>query len=368
MFEVYKAEAYKMTSYLLKNNYKGKFNLIYLDPPYNTKRLRGARKLYGDALTNWSFFIKNIINNSYELLNKNGFLCVSINQMELFNLKNIIDNVFSPELFIGLFPVKIRHNKRQLMINATFHDVYEYILIYRKDKSNRFYMEYKEPNLDKFIYKIETFDKPKIEYIKDKKIEIYSNYRIYKDKPSKDNLRRYIIAGKIATANWSGEFFENHLRKYGNNKLIKVYGLDKNGLGFRWFETQNEKRKSGVYFQSTLTAGRHILPSNDLDFTEIVPNIYKEGGEGCDFKDSKKPEDLLKYLIEITTKENDLVGDFFAGSGTTIATCVKTNRRCITSDINENAIDITLKRLENLKQGKDIDKKVYNFDYIYKEI
>ena len=137
-----------------------------------------------------------------------------------------------------------------------------------------------------------------------------------------------------------------------------MYELDKKGLGYRWFETQNEKRKSGVYFQSILTAGRKILPSNDLDFTEIVPHIYKEGGEGIDFKDSKKPEQLLNYLLEITTEENDLVGDFFAGSGTTIAACIKNNRSCITSDINENAINIILKRLKNLKEGKDIDNKV----------
>ena len=112
MYKIYKANTYDIIKYLLKTKFKEKFKLIYLDPPYNTGRLRGARKLFKDNFSNWETFMKNIINNCYHLLNKKGLICISINQKELFRLKNILDSVFGENLFLGLFPVKIRHSKR----------------------------------------------------------------------------------------------------------------------------------------------------------------------------------------------------------------------------------------------------------------
>lgn len=357
--------------YCDKNREKlcGKFKLVYLDPPYNTKRKRGARKTYNDTNSNWSSFMDNIIGFSREFMSEEGFLAVSINQMELFNLKNIIDSHFGAENFIGIFPVKIRHKDRQLMINATFHDVYEYILIYRKQRGTRFFCENKVADKSKFIYKINILDNnPTIKNISGKKVEIYlpDQYEIVKGESESEELllRRYIIAGKLKTANWSGEWYENNLAHLGNDLLIKVYGLEQQGLGYRWFNTANSKRKSGVYFQSILNSGRPILPSNDLDFTDEVTNIYKEGGEYCDYKDSKKPEKLINFLLEICTQKEDKVLDMFGGSGTTLACCIKQGRDCIIIDNNIEAIKIINNRLNNMRNGKDIDLKEYEFKYI----
>jgi DNA modification methylase len=334
-----------------KTELEKKVKLIYLDPPYNSRRNRGARKYYNDSNVLWSLFIEQIINDSYEMLDSMGFLAVSINQMELFNLKKIIDTFFSEESFIGLFPIKIRHRDRQLMRNATYHDVYEYILIYRKKKSTRFYCDYKSPKIEKFVYKIKTLtSKPVKSTINGKSVEIYNKdqYEIIKDIGNEDNFRRYTIAGKLKTANWSGEWFENHLRKLGSDKLVKVYGLENDGLGYRWFETQNGKRISGIYYQSSYGAGRPILPCNDLDFTDEVTNVYKEGGDGCDFKDSKKPERLISWLLDITTKEGDLVLDLFGGSGTTLSISAQKNRSCYIIEKHEEPYNIMNKRIKNL--------------------
>lgn len=354
----------------LNGTYEKKAKLIYLDPPYNTKRSRGARKNYQDSCSVWDQMMMNVLNKAYEYLSDDGFLAISINQMELFTLKNLLDEVFTEECFLGLFPIKIRHSERQLMINATFHDVYEYLLFYRKNKSTRFKSKYKPPNLDKFIYKINILDDNPIEKnIGGKKIEIYDKiqYDIVKENPSMENFRRYIIAGKLATANWSGEVYETHLKNLGENKLLKVYGLDKKGLGYRWYITGNEKRKSGVYFQSTITAGRPLLYSNHVDYTDLVTNVYKEGGEGIDFKDSKKPEALLTLIMEMTTEENDLVMDLFGGSGTTIASSIKNRRSCVIIERNKQFVEIIIQRLKNLQSGKDICGNKFEFDYKYYE-
>ena len=348
-----------------KDIIKGKVKLVYLDPPYNSKRNRGARKYYNDSNMLWSLFISSIINDSYEMLKDDGFLAISINQMELFNLKNIADEFFTCDNFIGIFPIKIRHKDRQLMINATFHDVYEYLLIYRKTKQQRFNSEFKDAKLEKFCYNINIInDTPEIQIINGKKVEIYDSgkYIIEKKDCSFDYFRRYIIAGKLKTANWSGEWFENNLRQLGDDKLIKVHGLENEGLGYRWFHTQNNNRISGVYFQSALTAGRPILPTNDLDYTDEVTSTYQEGGEGCDFKDSKKPEKLISWLLDITTKENELVVDLFGGSGTTIASALKKNRQCIIIEKYDEPYNIIKKRLQNLK--KELLDKDFHVEYL----
>lgn len=353
-----------------KEEYKSFFKLIYLDPPYNTKRKRGARENYKDNNKNWSSFMEKTLKYSYEFLADDGFLAISINQTELFNLKNIADKYFTSECFVGLFPIKIRHKDRQLMINATFHDVYEYLLIYRKTKSTRFYCKHGPGKIEKFDYDVRITDNnPEVITINNKKVEIFrpNQYELVKCEPGSSEmlLRRYIIAGKIKTANWSGEWYEKNLRGLGEDLLIKVHGLEKEGLGYRWFNTGNKKRKSGVYFQSMLNSGRPVLPTNDIDFTDDVTNTYKEGGEGCDYKDSKKPEQLIKYLIEICTRPNDYVLDMFGGSGTTLAVCIKTNRQCVIIDNNEKSIEIMKNRLENMSRGNDIDGKVYNYNYEY---
>lgn len=353
-----------------KKDLEKKAKLIYLDPPYNSRRNRGARKYYNDSNVLWSLFIEQIINDCYEMLDDNGFLAVSINQMELFNLKSIIDEFFTEANFVGLFPIKIRHKDRQLMINATYHDVYEYILIYRKTKTTRFYCDYKDPKIEKFNYKIKIKDKNHVKKVLNgKEVEIYDKeqYEIVKGTGTKEDLRRYIIAGKIKTANWSGEWFENHLRQLGDDKLIKVHGLENNGNGYRWFQTQNETRDSGVYYQSSYGAGRPILPCNDLDFTDEVTNTHKEGGEGIDFKDSKKPERLISWLMDITTKEGDLVVDLFGGSGTTLAVAMKKNRSCCIVEKYEEPYKIMKKRIENLSKEKNTNLFAYspnNIEYL----
>lgn len=350
----------------LAKQFAGKIKLVYLDPPYNTRRQRGARKLYKDTRADWHTHIGRTLQLGFELLRDDGFLAVSINQMELFRLKAALDEVFGAERFIGLFPVKIRHVERQLMINATFHDVFEYLLIYRKTRATRFHTLHKMPDTGRFDYHIRLLDdQPEQRTINGKRVDIYQpqQYEIERIRNGETGLRRYVIAGKLATANWSGEWYENHLRALGDNLLTRVWGLEKNGLGYRWFQSGNAKRKSGVYFQSIHAAGRPILPSNDIDYTEVVPTIYREGGPGCDFKDSKKPEQLLAYLMEICTTPGDLVLDLYAGSGTTLAVAIKHDRQAIAVEQDPQALRIILNRLENLKAGLDVDGRAWIFDY-----
>jgi len=333
---------------VLRERLTGAVRLVYLDPPYNTRRQRGARRHFGDTASDWAGLLRPVVEHAFDLLCEDGFLAASINQMELFRLKPLVDEVFGAERFVGLFPVKIRHAQRQLMINATFHDLFEYLLIYRRDRTTRFHTQRQPPRLEKFCHHIEPLtNTPESRQLGGKPVEVYrpGEYRINRGSNGQPGLRRYVIAGKLATANWSGEWYEKHLRPLGEDLLIKVHRLEVQGLGYRWFQTGNRRRRSGVYFQSLATAGRPVLPTNDIDLTEVTPGVYKEGGPGCDFKDSKKPEALMRFLLEICTQPGDLVLDPMAGSGTTAGVARQMGRRCILIERNAEALAIIRRRL-----------------------
>jgi len=74
--------------------------------------------------------------------------------------------------------------------------------------------------------------------------------------------------------------------------------------------------------------------------------------------ETQKPQDLIERIIELTTNKNDLVGDFFVGSGTTSAAAEKMGRKWIATDLGRFSIHTTRKRLINMqrelqKEGKD---------------
>jgi len=186
-------------------------------------------------------------------------------------------------------------------------------------------------------------------------------YKILKKNPSPRKFRKYDISGKIATANWSGIIYEKYIRNLGEHLLVKVHDLDKKGLGYRWFLTGNKIKKNGSYFQHTKSAGRPILFTNYMDLTDIITGVYSEGGIGVDYKDSKKPEYLMDTLIDVTTKKKDLVMDFFAGSGTTLAICIKRNRSCIIIEKNKEPMKTIHIRMKNMRNGKDLDGIKYKF-------
>ncbi len=71
---------------------------------------------------------------------------------------------------------------------------------------------------------------------------------------------------------------------------------------------------------------------------------------------TQKPERLLKRIILASSNENDLIADFFCGSGTTIAVAEKLKRRWIGSDISPHSIHMTRKRLLDLSNSNDLIK------------
>lgn len=67
--------------------------------------------------------------------------------------------------------------------------------------------------------------------------------------------------------------------------------------------------------------------------------------------DTQKPEALLERIIKSSSNEGDVVADFFCGSGTSLVVAKELNRKYIGCDINQRAVEITNKRLNDIKIG-----------------
>lgn len=132
----------------------------------------------------------------------------------------------------------------------------------------------------------------------------------------------------------------------------KFLELDKNNL-IHWGSNQPSTK---IYLENSIKNGVCTndiwidVSSNQQSANEIKALFLND--ENADLFATPKPEALLKRIIEISTNENDLIMDFFAGSGTTLAVAHKMKRRWIGIEQMDYAKNITKERLKKVVNGE----------------
>lgn len=179
----------------------------------------------------------------------------------------------------------------------------------------------------------------------------------------------------------------NNLKKTLNKEELEQYCLN-NPDNIYSIETNNQKASNKLKeklekskFSNQLNEyvtkdGRTLLLYNGGVLTSLKERIVKQNGKnyfgvligdlwddeafqtnsyegGVSFKNGKKPEKLLERIIQLATNENDLVLDFYLGSGTTIAVANKLQRRFIGIEIMEHQINLCLERIQRVISGLD---------------
>lgn len=364
----------------LKQKFHEKIKFIYIDPPYNTEK---DTFNYNDTFNHstWLVFMKNRLEVAKKYLRKDGVIAVSCDDSEQAYLKVLCDGIFGTENFVATFYVQVRYTNKTLSEDNDYHKVMECIHIYAKDNSvfkpNKIKTEY---SLDKFCYKITELVKGKEEKIAGKKVEILKDggYLIEKVKPDINALKETWATGSlIRQGGTAAEFLALHLidrkKTDGLKVLYKVYGMGSDGLGYRYIlGPQKESAFRGKFYSGVpqdLKEGvlnksyskEKPIPNllyNFFDFSAEFGNCRNEGG--VDMGGGKKPEALIRYLIEYFTDEQDIVLDFFAGSGTTGAVAHKMHRRYILMEQMDYIHDLPEARLKNVVNGDDtgISKEV----------
>lgn len=320
---------------LLQDDFCGAVKLIYIDPPYNT----GGGFVYNDDFSRrgglhneWLCMMYPRLLLARELLREDGVIFLSINENELFHLKLLCDEAFGEENYLTTFSVKVRHEGRILRGDKDYHEVIEYLLLYRKTKAFIAPRQEAKKDLSAYIWHVEELGPPsETVAMGTKQVQVFhpGQYRITRQEAGLQQMKRINIRGALKEANSSGRFYMKYLDAVrGKGLLFKVPDIGDDGLGFRYFLTPiKEKRKNGDYFQGVPQhrTARRIPYPNFLDFEREFNRVGFEGG--VEFRNGKKPVAFLEKILEMAglQREDGIVMDFFAGSASTAHAVMSTN-------------------------------------------
>ncbi|CAO94796.1 DNA methyltransferase [Erwinia tasmaniensis] len=347
---------------LLKLTHKEKVKLIYIDPPYNTGS-DGFK--YNDKFNHstWLTFIKNRLESAKELLSDDAFICCHIDDSESHYLKVLMDMVFGADNYINTFYIQVRYANKTLKQDMSFHKQIEQVHIYRKSNKAEPNLNETEKGFEKYTHYIEELKDGKEMVLGGKKTIIFdeSSYRVLKKEPSEIGLKEIWATGSILDGNSSGRFFRDFLsdrkKTDGLGVLYKVYGIGDDGFDYRYFTgPKKESATKGKYYQGVPTAqlnnknAQNTTPiENFYDLASYFGNCRHEGG--VELRSGKKPEFLLKTIINHFSNQNDLILDFHLGSATTCAVAHKMGRRYIGIEQMDYIKDICIPRMVNVING-----------------
>ncbi|GAA9185018.1 site-specific DNA-methyltransferase [Helicobacter pylori] len=341
----------KNTNYLIKGNnlialhsLKKKFakqvKCIYIDPPLYT----GNDSFnYNDNFnhSSWLVFMKNRLEIAREFLSDDGVIFVQCDDNEQAYLKVLMDEIFLRENFDAIIWRKIEENASSggtMKITHTIRKDHEHILIYYKNKADFRTNKFLElPNFDNDYKNLDN--DPRGEF-KAGSISMKGTIN------SKNYYSVTTPGGRVVTRVWridKDEFNKLH----EDNRIY--YGKDGNGIP-----------QIKIFLQEM----REVTPKSIF---ENLGSLYDakeyELGKMFDKETIKdmtpKPEALISRILEVSTNENDLVLDFFAGSGTTCAVAHKMKRRYIGIEQMDYIETITKERLKKVIEGEQggISKK-----------
>ncbi len=337
----------------LKKRFKNRVKLIYIDPPYNT----GSDSFqYNDSFkhSSWLTFMKNRLSFAKELLKPNGVIAIHCDDNEQSYLKNLADEVFLPHNFESTIVVKsstpsgrkTTHRDKKILKQK------DYIHIYSKGGIEKINPQYaKRIKWDTHfsrILNVETLEVYNLVEVLIKEGLLPEKSTINDIDIDNKRIKEFYLANKSTIFQTQPSISDEgkQLSLDNPDKVIKYsknpdeFAL--NGRRLVFLEDSISKLDTGEEDLSTLLCDFW----NDIDFQ----NTQNEGG--ISFPAGKKPEALLRRFLFLFTDENDLVMDFFNGSGSTTAVCLKLNRKFIGVEQLDYGDNDSTKRLINVINGE----------------
>lgn len=338
--------------------YEGKVKCIYIDPPYNT----GSDSFkYNDNFNHstWLIFMRNRLKLAYKLLKSDGYLFVQCDDNEQAYLRVLIDEIFNKDNFINVVTVKTKiGGVSGSSEGKSLKDATEFINIYAKNKSesllnliyvktplNKYIQQYQDDGkswkytsiitnmsgkkkvkeIDGFtFYSYDTFETKSVtRFAKDNGLtvdEVYNKYndKIFRTTNAQSSIRQTVISETkdINSVIVGCEYIPTKGKNKGN--LVEILYKDTNRNMLMFLSDCVQKEGNNYYYLEKVST-----LWDDIQYN----NISKDGG--VDFANGKKPETLIKRVLDLATKKNDIILDFHLGSGTTCAVAHKMQRQYI---------------------------------------
>lgn len=338
----------------LKKRFAGKVKLIYIDPPYNTGN---DSFKYNDKFNHstWLTFMKNRLEIAKTLLADDGVLFVHCDYNEDGYLRVLLDEIFTEDNFVANITVrsnsisgnKTQHKEKTILKNK------DTILVYKKNslKINPQYTTKQkwDTHYNAILISEDGKLKPK------KLLEHLIEHKVLDPKE------------KITENSWGNEKFRNFCIENMNfiYRIVNSISESLKQESLKQKDTVIVKNNDGdityaLNGKRLSTLNKTILNMNgkmelvqllgdlwgDIDFQ----NTQNEGG--VSFPTGKKPEALLRRIIDMTTKEGDVVLDYHLGSGTTAAVAHKMNRQYIGIEQMSYIETLAVERLKKVIEGE----------------
>lgn len=304
----------------LSKRFTRKVKLIYIDPPYNTGGAANTFS-YNNSFNHstWLTFMKNRLEVGRELLREDGFIAIAIDQHELFYLGLLADEVFGRENRLGIITVvnnPMGRNQAKffsttndfMLVYAKNHQIAQFnSVILNEDEIKSFSLEDKVGK-----YKLLSFirtgggsqalrtNKPKFWY------PIYVDKKTHKlslDRNLASDIEVYPVTetGQERTWKTKSSTTQTSLK---NGDLVAKRDEQGEFSIYRKYRIQQGKKVNTVWSDSKYNANH-----------KGVRLLEKLVGKGK----FKFPKSLytVQDVLKIMTSDEDLILDFFAGSGTT---------------------------------------------------
>lgn len=340
----------------LKNAYSEQIKMIYIDPPYNTgsdgfvyqddrkfskeqlselagidvdeaERILAFTDKKSNSHSAWLTFMYPRLYIARSLLKDDGVIFISIDDNEVAQLRLLCDEVFGEENFVGGY---IWNKKKVVQNDATHMSInHEYILVFAKS-----------------FYDLKFNLLPRTE----EQLDRYKN----PDNDPRGVWTSVALQAKSGSTTYEIEFdngifwkpTEGTYPRLSKESLLKAYTegrlwFGKNGNNVPRLKKYLSEVKDGVLSSS-------LLLSDEVGSTQLAKEQLKKLMDSNTF-DTPKPINLLKKFIQLGTNPNDLILDFFAGSGTTADAVMQLNAE---ADSNRKFILVQLPELIDPKKNK----------------
>lgn len=360
-----------------KNNFTGKFNVIIVDPPYNTGNKVTDKFVYKDdrTLDEWSKLIVDTFSKAKELLTEDGIIFINIDE-NVYHLKLLLDDIFGKNNFIENFIWVKNSTKNNSKTNSHNH---EYILCYAKNKpviETLNYFKIAKQGLREVEEQRQIILSLKDLSLEEKKNlleeslkQLYkSNPQVKKNKGIKhykfvdDNLDIYRISDVSAPG---GKGYQHTILHPITNKICK------NPVGGYRFNTEkvNELLRNNLFYfgktEKTVPQIKRYL--KDME-TEVAKSVFENFDDGIKdlqrilpsaYFNNPKPVSLIQYLLSFVNKRNEdlKVLDFFCGSGSTVQACIEYGVNTvvgITNNENNIFYNITVPRIKAIDNNVEV--------------
>ncbi|MDL0081384.1 site-specific DNA-methyltransferase [Helicobacter sp. XJK30-2] len=326
--ELIKADNFQALNSLMPK-YQNKVDLIYIDPPYNTGN---DGFIYSDKFnhSSWLSMIANRLELAREFLKDSGSIFISIDDNEQARLKILCDEIFGE----GNFMANIIWEKVFSAVNLRkdFSPNHDFISVYSKNIDKTLLNPLPRTEEANARYKNPDNDPRGIWTSGDMSVGPAVEANIYEiTLPS----GRKILPPKGYSWRLSKETFEEYLK----DNRIYFNGGDSVPRIKRFLS----EVKDGI---TPLTIWKHKEVGHNQDAAKEILALFDDK-----IFDTPKPERLLKRICEIASNEDSIILDFFAGSGTSVATAQKLGRKWLGIEMGEHFYKVIIPRLKKVIAG-----------------